>query len=164
MVVGLGHVGRALLRSWGRIRGDVKLVAALDSRGRFEDEKGLDPDAVVRRKLDAAYDLPVEGPAAGRIRAIRPDILIELSVTMPSGFAEVSRSMFPSRASSWARLQGYENTLPTCWTGWYHSRFAPPTLSCRLTVGPENITSSGTRSDGAHVGSSAGHTDWPMTG
>lgn len=81
MVVGLGHVGRALLRSWGRIRGDVKLVAALDSQGRFESEAGLDPEAVVRRKSDGAYDFPVEGPAAEGIRTIRPDILIELSVT-----------------------------------------------------------------------------------
>ncbi len=81
MMVGLGHVGRALLRSWGRVRGDVKLVAAMDSRGGFADEGGLDPEAVGRRKSEGAYDQGTGGPAASRIRTVCPDILIELSVT-----------------------------------------------------------------------------------
>jgi homoserine dehydrogenase len=81
MVVGLGHVGRALLRAWGRVRPGVRLVAALDSRGRFERTEGLDPAEVVARKLRGEYDAPLDGTAAERIHAIHPDVLVELSVT-----------------------------------------------------------------------------------
>jgi homoserine dehydrogenase len=81
MVVGLGHVGRALLRAWSRVRPGVRLVAALDSRGRYERAEGLDPADVVARKLRGEYDAPLEGTAAQRIDAVHPDVLVELTVT-----------------------------------------------------------------------------------
>jgi homoserine dehydrogenase len=81
MIVGIGNVGRALLRAWDRVRPGVRLVAALDSRGRFERPEGLDPAEVVRRKLLGDYDAPLDGPAARRIHAVHPDVLLELSVT-----------------------------------------------------------------------------------
>lgn len=81
MVVGLGHVGRALLRAWSRVRPGVRLVAALDSRGRYERPEGLDPADVVARKLRGEYDAPLEGTAAERIDAVHPDVLVELSPT-----------------------------------------------------------------------------------
>src|SRR5437870_127221 len=81
MVVGLGHVGRALLRAWSRVRPGVRLVAACDSRGRYERAEGLDPADVVARKLRGEYDAPLETSAAKRIDAIHPDVLVELSPT-----------------------------------------------------------------------------------
>ncbi len=82
MMVGLGHVGRAVLRAWrARVRPGVRLVAAQDAHGRFENVAGLDPAEVVTRKAAGDYDAPADGPPAARIAAIRPDILIELSVT-----------------------------------------------------------------------------------
>lgn len=81
MVVGLGHVGRALLRAWSRVRPGLRLVAAVDSRGRYERAEGLDPAEVVARKLRGEYDAPLGGSAAERIHAVHPDVLVELSVT-----------------------------------------------------------------------------------
>jgi len=82
MIVGLGHVGRAVLRAWRtRVRPGVRLVAALDAHGRFENPAGLDPAEVLARKAAGAYDAPREGHPADRIAAVRPDILIELSPT-----------------------------------------------------------------------------------
>lgn len=82
MVIGLGHVGRAVLRAWrARVRPGVRLVAALDAHGRFENVAGLDPLEVVKRKETGDYDAPIIGPPADRIAAVRPDILIDLSVT-----------------------------------------------------------------------------------
>ena len=51
MVVGLGHVGRAMLKAWDRVPTSLRLVAACDSKGRFHDEAGLDPAQTVERKL-----------------------------------------------------------------------------------------------------------------
>ena len=82
MLIGIGHVGRAVLRAWrSRVRSGVRLVAALDAHGRFENLAGLDPLEVVKRKEARDYDAPLIGPPAARIAAVRPDILIELSVT-----------------------------------------------------------------------------------
>ncbi len=81
MMVGIGNVGRALLRAWERVRPGIRLVAALDSRGRFERAEGLDPREVLQRKLAGDYDAPLDGPPAQRIHAIHPDILVELSTT-----------------------------------------------------------------------------------
>jgi homoserine dehydrogenase len=81
MVVGIGHVGRALLRAWSRARPGLRLVAALDSRGRFERAEGLDPADVVARKLRGEYDAPLDGTAAERIHAVHPDVLVELTPT-----------------------------------------------------------------------------------
>jgi homoserine dehydrogenase len=81
MLVGIGHVGRAVLKAWGRVRPGVRLVAALDAHGRFENVAGLDPLEVVKRKLAGDYDAPVDGPPSARIAAFRPDILVDCSVT-----------------------------------------------------------------------------------
>ncbi len=83
MMIGIGHVGRSVLRAWSRVDevAPVRLVAAIDSRGRFEDDRGLDPATVVDRKARSSYDAPVDGPPSERIAAIAPDILVELSVT-----------------------------------------------------------------------------------
>lgn len=82
MMVGIGHVGRAVLRAWrDRVRPGVRLVAALDAHGRFENVAGLDPTEVAKRKAAGDYDAPADGSPAERIAAVRPDILIELSVT-----------------------------------------------------------------------------------
>jgi homoserine dehydrogenase len=81
VVVGLGHVGRAVLKAWDRVPRAFRLVGACDSRGWFRDEAGLDPGAVVRRKLAGDYDGALEGSAARWIRAVAPELLVELSVT-----------------------------------------------------------------------------------
>jgi homoserine dehydrogenase len=82
MIVGIGHVGRAVLRAWRtRVRPGLRLVAALDAHGRFENQAGLDPAEVLERKARGEYDAPASGPPWERIAAVRPDILIELSPT-----------------------------------------------------------------------------------
>lgn len=82
MLCGIGHVGRAVLKAWRRrVRPGVRLIAALDAHGRFENVAGLDPAEVVTRKLAKDYDAPAEGPPAARIALVRPDILIDCTVT-----------------------------------------------------------------------------------
>lgn len=82
MVIGLGNVGRAVLRAWDRVPRALRLVAACDAHGRFHDEAGLDPASVVRRKRARDYDREVD-PAANEawIREVEPELVIELSVT-----------------------------------------------------------------------------------
>lgn len=80
-VFGLGNVGRALLRSFGRVRGGAELVLAADGRGVFEGA-GLDPGRVIERKLARDYDRPRSpGDAAALLEAARPDVHVELTPT-----------------------------------------------------------------------------------
>lgn len=80
-VFGLGNVGQALLRSFGRVRGGAELVLAADGRGAYLGE-ALDPLAVIERKLVRDYDRPREaGDAAGLLEAARPDVHVELTPT-----------------------------------------------------------------------------------
>ena len=50
-VFGLGNVGQALLRSFGRVRGGAALVLAADGQGVFQAAPGeaLDPLRVIER-------------------------------------------------------------------------------------------------------------------
>src|SRR5687768_1122200 len=82
MLIGIGHVGRAVLKAWrARVRPGVRLVAALDAHGGFENLAGLDPAEVASRKTKGEYDFQTTGHPAERIAAVRPDILIDCSVT-----------------------------------------------------------------------------------
>jgi len=60
-VFGLGHVGRALLASFQRVRvpggARARLVLAADGQGAYLGED-LDPAAVTSRKLERDYDRP----------------------------------------------------------------------------------------------------------
>lgn len=80
-MLGLGHVGRALLRSFGRVRGGARLVLAGDGQGIFRGE-ALDPVEVIQRKLARDYDAPREpGDARALLEAARPDLHVELTPT-----------------------------------------------------------------------------------
>ncbi|GIW71045.1 MAG: homoserine dehydrogenase [Planctomycetota bacterium] len=81
VLVGLGHVGRAVLRGWERVPPELRLVGAADSRGRFCDEAGLDPRELLSRKAAGDYDSPAERPTWQWIAELEPELLIELTVT-----------------------------------------------------------------------------------
>lgn len=83
-VFGLGNVGQALLRAFGRIRGGATLVLAADGRGVFQSppEGALDPAQVIERKRARAYDAPrAPGDARALLEAARPDVHVELTPT-----------------------------------------------------------------------------------
>ncbi|MEZ0230260.1 MAG: hypothetical protein ACAI25_16680 [Planctomycetota bacterium] len=82
-VFGLGHVGRALLRSFHRIRGEPRLVLAGDARGIFMARSGerLKPLEVLKRKEARDYDSPNEQSIESLFERARPDIHIELTPT-----------------------------------------------------------------------------------
>jgi homoserine dehydrogenase len=82
-VFGLGHVGRAFLRSFHRIRGNARLVLAADSHGAFlarRDEK-LDPLKVLRRREARDYDERRESCVEYLFERARPDVHVELTTT-----------------------------------------------------------------------------------
>src|SRR5688500_13011904 len=80
-VFGLGHVGKALLRSFHRVRGAPRLVLAADQQGLFRGGN-LDPATVLRRKEARDYDQRrVEGDVARLLDEIGPDVLVELTPT-----------------------------------------------------------------------------------
>lgn len=80
-VLGLGNVGRALLRSFARIRGGARLVLAGDGRGLFVGD-ALDPARVLERKASKDYDRPrVDGDVAALLADLRPDVHVELTPT-----------------------------------------------------------------------------------
>lgn len=83
-VFGLGNVGQALLRSFGRVRGGAALVLAADGQGVFQAAPGeaLDPLRVIERKRARDYDHPREaGDAGALLEAVRPDLHVELTPT-----------------------------------------------------------------------------------
>ncbi len=80
-VFGLGHVGRALLRSFHRVRGGPRLVLVADGQGVFAGER-LDPAEVLRRKAARDYDAPRhEGDVGALLDQAQPDIHVELTPT-----------------------------------------------------------------------------------
>lgn len=80
-VFGLGHVGRALLRSFHRVRGQPRLVLAADGQGWFAGD-ALDPHDVLRRKASRQYDGPrAPGDAGALLDRARPDLHVELTPT-----------------------------------------------------------------------------------
>jgi homoserine dehydrogenase len=80
-IFGLGNVGQALLRSFGRVRGGASLVLAADGRGALLGDP-LEPGRVLERKAGRDYDRPrEEGDAAALLAEARPDIHIELTPT-----------------------------------------------------------------------------------
>jgi homoserine dehydrogenase len=83
MVVGLGHVGRAVLKAWAdRVPDSLRLVAACDTKGRFRDEAGLDPRRTVERKLAGDYQQSHSASeTAAWIREVRPELVVELTIT-----------------------------------------------------------------------------------
>src|SRR5579872_4525887 len=82
-VFGLGHVGRALLRSFHRIRGEPRLVLAADGRGVFMARSGerLDPLKVLARREARDYDKKNDTPVEDLLERARPDIHVELTPT-----------------------------------------------------------------------------------
>ncbi len=84
-ILGLGHVGRALLRSFDRIRGGARLVLAADGQGAFVDPGdggGLDPAAVLARRARRDYDRARQpGDVPGLLDLTRPDVHVELTPT-----------------------------------------------------------------------------------
>ena len=81
-IFGLGNVGQALLRAFGRVRGAPSLVLAADGQGVFLGES-LDPADVLARKQARSYDRPrVDGDAAALLDEARPDIHVELTPMM----------------------------------------------------------------------------------
>lgn len=79
-VFGLGHVGVALLRAFGRVRGRPTLVLAADGKGGFLGD--LTPAQVIERKRLGDYDFRREaGDAAALLDRARPDIHVELTPT-----------------------------------------------------------------------------------
>ncbi len=80
-IFGLGNVGQALLRSFGRVRGGPALVLVADSKGVFLGED-LDPADVLERKQRGDYDRPREaGDAETLLRLSNTDIHVELTPT-----------------------------------------------------------------------------------
>src|SRR4051812_1700464 len=80
-VFGLGHVGRALLRSFHRVRGKPRLVLVTDAQGVFRGGD-LDPATVLRRKAARDYDQPrAEGDVPRLLDEIGPDVHVELTPT-----------------------------------------------------------------------------------
>jgi homoserine dehydrogenase len=82
-IFGLGHVGRALLRSFHRIRGEPRLVLAGDAQGHFLARSGerLDPAAVLKRRDVRNYDERGSADPEALFDRTRPDIHIELTPT-----------------------------------------------------------------------------------
>lgn len=81
LIAGLGHVGRALLRAWPRLDGSgLRLVAAADSRGVWHNEAGLDPAGVLAAKSRRESG-ERHGSTAQAIRELKPDVLVELTIT-----------------------------------------------------------------------------------
>ena len=82
-IFGLGNVGKALLRSFHRIKGEPRLVLAADAHGVFRARPGgrLDPLAVIRRKDQRDYDERREAAAELLFERARPDIHVELTTT-----------------------------------------------------------------------------------
>ena len=80
-IFGLGNVGQALLRAFGRVRGHPTLVLAADGQGVFLGE-GLDPAEVLRRKQARDYDRPrVADDPGALLDEAKPDIHVELTPT-----------------------------------------------------------------------------------
>src|SRR5579871_1378114 len=82
-VFGLGHVGRALLRSFHRIKGEPRLVLAADGQGVFMARSGerLDPLKVLGRREARDYDQKSGVEVEALFERARPDIHIELTPT-----------------------------------------------------------------------------------
>jgi homoserine dehydrogenase len=82
-IFGLGHVGRALLRSFHRIKGEPRLVLAADAHGVFRARPGgrLEPLTVLRRKDQRDYDERRDLSAEALFERARPDIHLELTTT-----------------------------------------------------------------------------------
>lgn len=81
-IFGLGNVGQALLKSFGRIRSGATLVLATDGQGVFLDPAGLDPATVLSRKLARDYDRPrTDGDPQALLAHAKPDMHIELTPT-----------------------------------------------------------------------------------
>lgn len=80
-VFGLGHVGRALLRSFHRVRGQPELVLAADGQGWIVGE-ALEPQDVLRRKAARDYDGARQpGDVGALLDRARPDVHVELTPT-----------------------------------------------------------------------------------
>lgn len=80
-VFGLGHVGKALLRSFHRVRGAPRLVLVADAQGLWRGGN-LDPATVLRRKEARDYDQRrVEGDVPRLLDEIGPDVHVELTPT-----------------------------------------------------------------------------------
>jgi homoserine dehydrogenase len=82
-IFGLGHVGRALLKAFGRIKGRPRLVLAADGHGVFRAPEGsaLEPTRVLERLARRDYDEPRRSPFAELLYHCQPDIHVELTPT-----------------------------------------------------------------------------------